>query len=302
MGHVSLKHQAALRDVEASFERVAAAPLERAGAADEFHDYVLSRYEPLASPEGKLRSLNLLVESFALAGVEAKGLVLMNRLRAEYGPYRTVWGIKWHRDTQALAWELYFYDFDRVHADCTLPRIVELCAPSLQVEAEEPQPLPWHMISIEFGREHLLGGPPVPAHLYIDMRSYELRGRQLLFENVYTFHDPRGAIDEVLHRLRSSVHFDPARDELATLLPPALFRSARVCVANKRGSDGVYASRILTPALLWFMERNAWPAPLTGFVRDAAAELDHLLWCVGGDFRRGALGLELGKTGLYGTF
>lgn len=281
--------------------RRAAAPLERATSSDQFHDYVLWRYEPRAPAEGKLRSLNLLVESFAIAGVEREGLALVQRLRDGLGPFRTVWGVKRHHERGGLGWELYFYDWDRARADLSIARLRDLFAP-VAVDAREPWPLPWHMVSIEVGPEALRAGAPVPVHVYIDMRSYELAGDRFTFENVYTFHDPRADVDAVLHRLRSSVHFDPTRDKLSAVLPPALRRCHRVCVANKRRSDAVYASRVPTPALAWFLRAHGWPEPLGAFLACHGADLDHLLWDVGVDFDRegGALGIR--KTGIYGSF
>ena len=283
--------------------RLAHAPLERAAAGDLFHDYVLGAYDPLAPPEGKLRSLNLLVESFAMGGVEAEGLEVVRRIREGYGRFRTVWGIKWNRRTEALGWELYFYDFDRIHADCSLPHLREILAPAVHVDAEEPWPLPWHMFSIEVAREHLTGPVPVPAHVYIDMRSYELSGKRFTFENVYTFHDPRTEVDDILHRLRSSVHIEPGRHNLAALLPPPLFRCGRICVANKRFSDALYFSRIPTAALRWFLDRHGWPDPLQRFVAQNGPDLGHLLWDVGVDFRsEGGRPPEVEKMGVYGSF
>ncbi len=294
-----------LRDAPAPARRLATSTLEVCAATDRFHDYVLGEYPPLAPAEGKLRSVNLLVESFALAGVEAEGLSLIRRLREGYGSFRTIFGIKWNARTGALGWELYFYDFNRAHADCSLPHLREILAPSVRVDAEEPWVLPWHMFSVELGSDHLTTGAPVPAHVYVDMRSYELRGRSLLFENVYTFHDPRTEIDDILHRLRSSLHFEPSRHNLAALMPPPLFRCGRICVANKRTSDALYFSRIPTGPLRWFMDRHAWPEPLRGLVSVASAGsgFDHLLWDVGVDFRSTEGGEpEVHKTGVYGSF
>src|SRR5207244_2897398 len=48
----------------------AAHPPELCGPEDRFHDYILAEYEPVAPALGKQRSLNVLVESFALAGLE----------------------------------------------------------------------------------------------------------------------------------------------------------------------------------------------------------------------------------------
>ena len=269
----------------AGLPRVAASPLERVREGDRFHDYVLGEYAPLAPPVGKLRSVALFVE----------------RLREKHGPFRTVWGVKWNARAEALSFELYFYDFGRAPDASSLGKLRALLAPLVNVDAEEPFALPWHMVSIEASPEALRTGEPVPAHLYVDMRSYELRGAALTFENVYTFHDPRREVDDVLARLRASVHLAP-EDGVAAALPPALFRSGKVCVANKRASDAVYASRVPASALAWFVERHAWPAPLRAFTRAALPELDHLLFCVGADFRREGGALVTTKSGFYGSF
>ena len=281
--------------------RLSSAPLERCDRDEAQYDYVLHRYEPPSPAAGKLRSVNLLVESFALAGVEAEGRALLAALERGLGRGRTVWGIKQQRG-ELLGWELYWYDYQRHHADLSVAHVGALLRPWLEVDAIEPRALPWHMFSIEFSPSTLRGGAPVPAQLYIDMRSYELRGTELTFRNIYTFHDPRADIDEILHRLGSSVHFDARRHRLAQLLPPSLRRCHRVCVANKRASDALYSSRITTAALAAFCTEHAWPAALGGFVRTHAGELDHLLWDVGLDFeaRDGLLSVE--KTGVYGHY
>jgi hypothetical protein len=281
--------------------RVATSPLERAREGDRLHDYVLGEYAPLAPPAGKLRSVALLVEALAVAGVEREGLAVVERLRDRYGPFRIVFGVKWDARTGALAFELYFYDFGRAHADCSLAGLSAILDPLVVVDAEEPFPLPWHMLSIELDAAALRERAPVPAHVYLDMRSYELRGTRLTLENVYTFHDPRREIDDVLARLRASVHLAPD-DGVASVLPPALLRCGKLCVANKRTADAVYASRVPASALAWLLDRHGWPAPLRAFVRAATPDLDHLLFCLGADFRREGGRVVTTKSGFYGSF
>ncbi len=282
--------------------RLAKSELERCTAQDRFHDYILSEYEPIAPAVGKLRSLNLLVESFALMGVESQGRAVIDALRTGLGPFRTVWGIKRHRDREELGWELYFYDFDRSHADLSIPHVTELLAPHVHVEGREPRSLPWHMFSVELGREQLLERAPAAVDIYFDMRSYKARGDQLVFENIYTFHDARAEIRDVLHRLRACVHFDARTDRVSRLMPPHLFDCWRICVANKRAADALYFSRIATPSLARFLGEQSWPAALTTWVRGREAELNHLQWCVGLDFRGVDGRATTVKSGVYGTF
>ena len=282
--------------------RAARSAPERCEAGGLFHDYVLGGYAPLAPHEGKLRSVSLLVESFALLGVEAEGLALVRRVRESLGPFRTVWGIKHAPDRGIVGWELYFYDFQRARADLAVARVREALSPVLAIDADEPHPLPWHMWSVEVGPSHLRGEAAAGIDVYVDMRSYKVRGREHTFENVYTFHDPRAEVDAVLHRLRSSVHFDERRDNLGALMPPHLFRCGRLCVANKRSADALYFSRIGGRAARAFAAAQNYPGEIVRFFDTNAAELDHLLWDVGVDFRGDDGPLRVTKTSLYGSF
>jgi hypothetical protein len=295
--------------------------LERCTQEDRFHDYVLSEYAPRAPHAGKLRSVSFLHASFEAAGVEGEGREIVELVREGLGSFRTVWGVKLADGAAAPAgWELYFYDFERAHADLSIERVRAILAPRLDVDARDARVLPWHMFSIGFDVEGLRAPRPasVPAHVYLDMRSYELQGDELSFENIYTFHDPRAEIDEVLHRLRASAHFGsgPSRpaglsplarharsESLATLVPPHLFRcGGRVCVANKRTCDALYFSRVGSRALARFLRDRSWPAALRELADVHAAELDHLLWDVGIDFRASDAGVRVVRSAVYGSF
>lgn len=289
---------------EASPSKLANAELERCGADDRFHDYVLLEYQPVASPVAKLRSLNLLVESFALAGVEREGLAVMHAVRDALGPFRTVWGIKWHHARRELGWELYFYDYQREHADLSIANLGKILAPHVTVGGREPRPLPWHMFSIEFDRAQLCEGKPSAVDIYVDMRSYKSLGHEFVFENVYTFHHAYAEIDEILHRIRACTHFDPELDRLHRLVPPHLLNCRKVCVANKRSADALYFSRVTTRALQRFLVEQRWPAELAGYVEGWSDQLNHLLWDVGIDYRSDFDNTEVKpiKTGIYGSF
>src|SRR3954471_21829398 len=90
----------------ASLPSLARSPLERCTRGDLFHDYVLTPYHPQGDAVGRLRSVNLLIESFALAGVEAEGLEVIRLLRERLGPFRTVWGIKQYEQSDVPhGWE-----------------------------------------------------------------------------------------------------------------------------------------------------------------------------------------------------
>ena len=287
--------------------RTSVGPLEVCGPEDRFHDYVLEPYRPLAPAAGKLRSLNVLVESFALAGVEEAGRTTRRGPRARRA--RAVSDglghqALWPRPPESSRGSSTSTTSSAPTRIClSIADLRELLSPAVKLDAEEPRALPWHMFSVDLGVDQLEGRKPADAHMYIDMRCYALRGRSLVFENIYTFHDPRLEIDEILHRLRSSVHFDERRDNLGQLMTPALLRCGRMCVANKREADAVYFSRVPVPRFLRSCSlRHKWPSPLRSFVDANEQQLDHLFWDVGIDFRAGPDGMDLGKTGIYGSF
>jgi hypothetical protein len=281
---------------------LARTPPERCTAQDRFHDYILADYSPVASPVGKLRALNVLVESFALEGLEDQGRAVLDAVRGALGPFRTVWGIKRRRHDERLGWELYFYDFERRHADLSIANVARILEPLFSIAAPEPRALPWHMFSIEFGRDQLVAHAPAPVDVYLDMRSYKLTNQGPVFENVYTFHETRREIEVILERMRACLHFDPRVDGLHHLLPPHLFQCAKLCVAHKRGCDALYFSRITTRALARFLRDQGWPEALVEFVRSREGDLNHLLWDAGIDFASVEGRATVLKSGIYGTF
>jgi hypothetical protein len=294
--------------------RRATRPLERTDPTDTLHDYTLVPYDPVEDPTGKLRAVNALVESFALAGVEEEGARVIDLLRTGLGPERTVFGVKFlvpdDADVQVAGWELYFYDPPRERADLDIGAVASLLSPALFVDARPPRALPWHMFSVEFGVPHLRERAPAAVDVYVGTnprqkgtdRSYKLRGEQLVFENVYTFHDPSSEVDELLYRLRYGVHFSRAEHPLSALIPPELFRCGHICVANKRHADALYFSRITTDQLLFALKFLGFRGELPGWLAAHASLLGHLLWDIGFDFVCEGGRLRFRKGGLYGSF
>ncbi len=291
-------------------ERKFTVPLEWMQREDVLTDYTLVPYEPVAPLDGRLRTVNLLYESFALAGVEAEGARVVELLRTKLGPYRSVFGVKLRVPHELMGWELYFYDQKRVHADLSVERVAEILAPGVKVDAQPPAGLPWHMFSVEFGVPHLRAGAPAPVDLYVSTnpfqkgtdRSYKCRGASLEFENVYSFHHPQTGVDQWLYRLTHGVHYSPRRHSLAKLVPPELFEVGHICVANKRRADALYFSRLTHAQLLFGLRHFGVAGPLQVFLEKAAARFDHALWDLGIDFVAEGAELKVTKVGLYGSF
>jgi len=284
---------------------------EELAVADEvLRDYVLAPYPPRRDPRGGLRAVNLLVESFALAGVEAQGGRVIDRLRAQLGPGRTVWGLK-HRGG-ALSWELYVYDPGRERAEATIAAVLG-CLDGLVVAPPLPdRPIAHHMWSLELDGAALAGGPGARLTCYVNgadqagaSRSYTLGDQGPELANLYTFHDPRVAPRAIIERVTTSVHLGTPSAGLAAVLWPGLHRCRRLCVANKRAADGLYFSGVDTDQLALFLTRLGWPAPLRSHVDDRRARYGHLAWDLGFDFTIGAgsnPAPAIAKSAVYATF
>ena len=73
-------------------------------------------------------------------------------------------------------------------------------------------------------------------------------------------------------------------------------------MANKQTHDCVYFSGIGVEQLEFFLGRFEYPEPIVRFVRVNRANLDHLLFDVGVDYRLEAGKLVSLKSGYYGVF
>lgn len=269
----------------------------------------MASYEPPKEAMGKLRPVNLLYESFALMGVEAQGEALVDALRDGLGQGTSVFGIKHAKDK--LSWELYFYNPGRDRPNIHPEKVAELVSPILDVSAKWPHRLPWNMFSIDLDVPSILQRKVEQLHVYVNgserpgaSRSYSLSCEGLTLENLYTFHDPRLEIYELLNRLRASVHLDRERGHLAHALWPELYRCRRICVANKPRADGIYFSGLTVDQAAFVLQSQAWPPPLLNFLSTRRHLFDHILWDVGFDFRLEADSAipEIGKSAIYANF
>ncbi|MBK9030483.1 MAG: hypothetical protein IPL61_03945 [Myxococcales bacterium] len=290
-------------------------PPARARAAEEpadpeevLRDYVLAPYPPLADPRGGLTARNLLTESLALAGVEAEGHAVIERLRALLGRGRVVWGVK--HAAGALSWELYIYDPGGARAEATPAHVLGVLADLLTPPPLPPGPIAHHMWSLELDRAALATGRGARVTYYVNgadtpgaSRSYAVDERgQLALANLYTFHDPRRAPRAILARLRASVHLGAAPHGVAAVIAPGLHRCRRLCVANKRHADGLYFAGVDTDLTVQFLARHGWPAPLVAYVDARRARLAHLAWDLGLDVHAGADGAPvIARTAVHAT-
>lgn len=282
---------------------------EYATAGDPALNYCLWEYTSAVPAEDKFRSINLLFQSFDLAGVDARAFAIVEAIRAGIGPFRTVFGIKLLPDR--LAWEFYFYDYARRQREVSISRVLRAVRPFLPCDLPVNENLPYFMFSLDLDADLASGRRPLDViHMYVGNPgstvssgiAFDVRAEGTTLENLYFFFDGRSQLDEAGKKIANSAHFDDTRGSLDAVLVPGLRACETICVANKRDHDCVYFSGINVDQLLLFLERLAYPSAIVDFVRAHSASLDHLLFDVGFDYRMGADGLAVLKSGYYGVF
>jgi hypothetical protein len=282
---------------------------EYSTGADPSRNYCLWDYVPAQPAADKFRSVNLLYQSFDHAGVDARAFDIVEAIRDGIGAFQTVFGIK--QIGARLAWEFYFYDYERRRREVSISRVLAAMRPHVRCEVPVNEDLPYFMFSLDLDHELCAGRRELDVvHMYVGNPgsavssgiAYALRAGGTTLENFYFFFDGASQLAEAGDKIANSAYFDETRLSLDEVLVPELRGCQTICVANKQTHDCVYFSGIDVAQLIFFLERLAYPPAIRAFVRDNRAELDHLLFDVGFDYRMEAGRLAVLKSGYYGVF
>ena len=282
---------------------------EYATAADPHRNYCLWQYHAAAPAEDKYRAVNLLYQSFELAGADARLYDMVDALRDAIGPFQTVFGIKLVENR--LAWEYYFYDYRRRERAVSISRVLEALRPFARCDIRPNESLPYFMFSIDIDSALARGERALDVvHMYVGNPgstvssgiAYALRPDGATLENFYFFFDAKTQLEDAAGKILCSPHVDPAAVRPDTILLPELRGCHTLCVANKQKNDCVYFSGVDIRQLQFFLDTIGYPAEIRAFARDQASNLDHLLYDVGIDYRIVDGRLQVLKSGYYGVF
>ncbi|HYL79601.1 MAG TPA: hypothetical protein VEU07_02245 [Candidatus Acidoferrum sp.] len=285
------------------------AQLEFTTEQDEFFDYCLWDYRPAAPHLNKLRSVNLLYHSYAVAKVSQRMFDVVRDIREELGPFRTVWGIKWVGEQ--LRWEFYFYDYRRRERERSITRLLEVMRPYVRSKVTPNERYPYFMFSIDLNDDLVRGGGSLDEiHMYIGNVGssvssgicYSVTPERTRLENFYFFFDAATQQQEILGKIAASAYVDTTQIPIDSILWPELQQCRVIVVANKQQNDCIYFSRINVDQLLFFLRRMRYPQPLVAFVEEHRPMLDHLRYDVGFDYRMEGGELKILKSGYYGFF
>ena len=283
--------------------------LEYQTAGEPLVDFCLWEYPPAAPPEHQLRSVNLLYNSYDVAGVGDECFRLVPLLREGIGMSKTVFGVKWVDG--ALRWEFYFYDYRRRERTRSITRVTEVMRPLVRTTVPVDERLPYFMFSIDVDQALVSGARPLDeVHMYVGNVGsavssgicYSVTERATVLENFYFFFDAKTQMEAIRGKAACSAYVDASRIGVDQILWPEMTKCKIIVVANKKGNDAVYFVGIDVDQLLFFLKRLRYPAGVVGFVEEHRARLRHLCYDVGIDYRMEDGRLVFLKSGYYGVF
>ncbi|HEY1380411.1 MAG TPA: hypothetical protein VGF55_26655, partial [Gemmataceae bacterium] len=283
--------------------------LELTTDQDQYFNYCWWPYVPVAPAANKLRPVSLLFQSFELAGVGPRAFELVRLLREAIGAFRTVWGVKWVGGR--LAWEFYFYDYQRREREVSMTRVLDAIRPIIRSAVRPNESLGYFMFSLDVNEDLLSGARDLDViHMYIGNPgsrvssgiAYALTATTTALENFYFFFDARRDLREAAEKVYSSVYVDAPRMDIDRILRPELRDCNTICVANKQRNDTAYFSGIRVDQLLFFLRLLEYPSAIIQFVETNRGALDHLLYDVGFDYVTEGDELVMLKSGYYGVF
>jgi hypothetical protein len=304
---------------------------EHSTAQDQFYNYCWWPYVPVAPVENKYRPVNLLFQSFDRAGIDERAFELVRRIQEAIGLFRTVWGVKWLPDAPhalddrpslqplaprataggQLAWEFYFYDYQRREREVSVTRVIEAIKPIVRCDVPINESLPYFMFSLDVNGDLVTRARDLDVvHMYIGNPgsrvssgiAYAVTAQQTKLENFYFFFDAKRDLRPAAEKILCSAHVDPARMDIDRILRPELRDCHTICVANKQVNDTAYFSGVNVDQLLVFLRLLRYPAEIVDFVQQNRGKLDHLLYDVGFDFIARGEDVIVLKSGYYGVF
>src|SRR3984885_15047373 len=282
---------------------------EYATSGDPSLNYCLWPYQAPASAEDKLRSVNLLYQTFMSEGIDARAFAIVDAIRDGIGAFNTVFGVK--QAGGQLGWEFYFYDYKRRQRVVAISRVLRAIHAYMPTRIHPNENLPYFMFSLDLNDALATGAAPLDVvHMYVGNPgsqvssgiAYGVREGGITLENFYFFFDARTQLADVAGKIGSAAVFDDTVLPVDAVLRPELRRCQTICLANKQSHDCIYFSGVDVDQLLWFLDWLRNPPDVTEFVRTNRPNLDLLLFDVGFDYRMEGDRLLVIKSGYYGVF
>ena len=275
-------------------------------------DYILTSYDPVVPPAGRLQPVSLLTHLLRAHGWLEEAWPVCERLRDALGADETVWGFKW--GPRGTAIEFYYYNFTQNEQPnpVSVASVARALGDSLAFRVSVDEKSPYFMWSFEITADGVRRGHADDPRIYLGSGdrarktcgfSYHVSPEGYRMENHYWFYPPKvqKELDDVYARLRYSPRAGTV-DAGRALIPKALERCHTICYAVKPGADGLYFARITTPELRdWIAERQPEVAAM---LTEHAEDFAHLRWDLGFDFAGtpSSTSIDIHKYAIHGVF
>ena len=283
--------------------------MEFSGDQEQFFDFCLWPYRPIAPYTNKYTSANLLFHSFETMRTPDRIYALVQAIREGFGVSRTVWGIK--QAEGIISWEFYFYDYRRVERKRSISKLLQIVEPQLACEINVNENFHYFMFSIDIDNDLFSkSGEIEEIHMYIGNPGstvssgicYALTRQATRLENFYFFFDTQKESIDIMNKIACSAHIEASAISIDQILWPQLKNCSVTVVANKQHSDAVYFSRIDIDQLIYFLKRMKYPVETIAFTEENRSRLDHMQYDVGFDYKMEGRDLVILKSAYYGLF
>jgi len=268
---------------------------------DIFLDYCRYEYNPAKNPVGKLKSENLLYESFRHTKCEYL-IDIIRSIKEIFGKNKTIYGIKKEKDQ--LFWELYFYKYE-MYADTNIKNILDILKNFFKIKVEFNKDINYLMFSIDLEKYDLIINE---LHIYMPSTtsipggpSYLVKDGRVERENYYHFFNPKEK-NKIIEQIKKSNNFRISDDLINSILLPEYSDCYRICIAYKKDSDCIYYSRVKFNQFRLFLKNLEYPAELIRNVNENIDKYEYLLFDIGIDYKIKKGDFEIKKSGFYGYF
>ena len=281
------------------------------------YDFIMAPYPIFGDVTGRATSLDVLLAVFPVDSARRDAWrQIAESLIDRIGPDRTVWGVK-HVDGK-LFWELYFYSHRRpegqaLQAFFDAVREAFTLLGGWNAPVRVPENTNLFSFEFEIGADGSIG-PPGELDVYHtveggasmivayrhDLASYRLK-------NTYELFAYPEAKDDIAARLDASRYAYAGAEHAAADFWLAELERRQSCqgvwCSYKPDWDGAYLCQLAIGDFATLLEEFDYPDQLIEWVDDHRAELDHLRYDFGFDYRIRRDGrVEIVRTGFYGWF
>lgn len=271
---------------------------------DLYYNFVLFKYIPINSTEGKYTNTNIFYKAIENSSNKQKFLNIILKLRKLLGKNQVVWGIK--QINEKLIYELYFYQIYNPKLVSIKNIINELKEDFNIFNFEEINNLNSVMFSFDFlENQFKINKLDIYFNRYIGnnlhTKAFSIGENYATeFKNYYITYNPLE-----LNEIKISILNSPykiTKEQLNEILIPELMKCNKIYVGSKRNCNGIYYQGLNIEQFLFFLKKINFNLNIIEFIEKNKDKFNYLLFDVSFDYDIIENKLVILKSGFYGTF